>query len=333
MRPSLRVLADRGFVLPTGDPATGTYEYRHSLVRETAYETLAHWRREVYHARAGRFMETDLDPSSDPGAVNLLAYHFTRSNRPDRALGYALLAAESGARQYANEVALSWYDSAQTALDRLVPLAAMAIVLAVVLGVTLGLVSGLNRDTPIDYAAVAFSTAGASVPNIVTGIVLIIVFALSLHWFPTGGWYPLEKVWDAVVAGRISDAMAGFGAFLSRSIMPASTLAFAPAAILARVTRAAVLDVVSQDYIRTARAKGLPEILVVVRHVLRNAAIPIITLTGPIAADLIAGSFIVESIFGIPGIGKNLVPAVGACWSMRWRSLSPTWWSTSFMSP
>jgi ABC-type dipeptide/oligopeptide/nickel transport system permease component len=94
--------------------------------------------------------------------------------------------------------------------------------------------------------------------------------------------------------------------------MPALALAFTPAALLARVTRASVLEVLGQDYIRTARAKGLEEPRIVLRHILKNALIPVVTLTGPITADLVTGSFIVESIFGIPGIGRNFVQAVGA---------------------
>lgn len=119
VRQALSVLSARGFVIPEGGPPSDAYEYRHGLVREVAYETLAHWRREVYHARAGQFVETRADPGSDPAAVNLLAHHFTHSNRPDRAVHYALLAAESAAHQYANPVALTWFDQADKALDRL----------------------------------------------------------------------------------------------------------------------------------------------------------------------------------------------------------------------
>src|SRR5205823_1683931 len=98
----------------------------------------------------------------------------------------------------------------------------------------------------------------------------------------------------------------------SRAFLPALALAFAPAALLTRVTRASVLEVVHQDYVRTAFAKGLAEPPIVTRHVLKNALIPVVTLAGPIAADLVTGSFIVESIFGIPGIGRLFVQAVGA---------------------
>lgn len=188
----------------------------------------------------------------------------------------------------------------------------LGLVFALTFGVGLGVASALKQNTWVDYIAVGFATIGASVPNIVAGILLIIVFALGLHWFPTGGWYAPGQAWDALAAGRLEEAGLKAWMFLSRAVMPAMALAFTPAALLARITRSSVLDVVRQDYVRTARVKGLQEPLVVTRHVLKNAAIPVITLTGPIAADLITGSFIVESIFGIPGIGRNFVQAVGA---------------------
>jgi len=188
----------------------------------------------------------------------------------------------------------------------------MALAFALVLGVTLGTIAALRQNSIVDYATLGFATIGASVPNIVAGILLIILFALVLHWFPTGGWQSPAPAWDALAAGRLDEVWPKFWAFLSRVFMPALALALAPAALLARITRASVLDIIHQDYVRTAWAKGLSEARVMTQHVMKNALIPVITLSGPLAADLITGSFIVESIFGVPGVGRTLVQAIGA---------------------
>jgi oligopeptide transport system permease protein len=183
---------------------------------------------------------------------------------------------------------------------------------ALVVGISLGTVAGLKPNSAVDFVALGFATAGASIPSIVSGVLLIILFSLNLHWFPTGGWQSPEAAWEALRAGNVAAAAAGFWAFCSRIALPALALAFAPAALIARVTRASVLEVTRQEFVRTARAKGLADLVVVGRHVLKNAMIPVITLAGPIAAELITGSFIVESIFGIPGLGRTFVQAVGA---------------------
>jgi ABC-type dipeptide/oligopeptide/nickel transport system permease component len=184
--------------------------------------------------------------------------------------------------------------------------------MAVAFGVSLGTVAALKQNSTLDYVTLGFATLGASIPNIVAGILLIIVFSLGLHWFPTSGWQSPGAAWDALVAGRFQDVWPQLWAFLSRAFMPALALAFTPAALLARITRASVLEVIRQDFVRTAHAKGLAQVPVVTRHVMKNALIPVITVTGPITADLITGSFIVESIFGIPGVGRIFVQAVGA---------------------
>lgn len=166
-------------------------------------------------------------------------------------------------------------------------LAALGLVVALLIGVPLGTISALKQNTWADYVSLGFATAGASTPNFVWAMFLIVVFALTLHWVPTGGW------------GHANQA-----------ILPTLALAFAPAAFLARITRSSVLEVVRQDYVRTARAKGVREQLVVLRHILRNALIPVITVVGPIFAGLFAGSFIVESIFSVPGTGRLFVQAI-----------------------
>jgi len=174
----------------------------------------------------------------------------------------------------------------------------MAFALATVLGVTLGVFSALHRNRLPDYGGVFVATLGAAVPAFVLGIFLKSVFAVELGWFSTFGW----DTHAGVVSGWLPrwDQMA----------LPVVTLAALPAAYLARITRASLLDVLRQDYMRTARAKGLGNGAVLFNHGLRNAAIPILTLAGPILAALVTGSFIVEQVFSVPGIGGAFVKSV-----------------------
>jgi oligopeptide transport system permease protein len=162
-----------------------------------------------------------------------------------------------------------------------------AFILAILIGLPLGLTAALKQNSPIDYASVIFATIFASIPGFVLGIFLIIIFGVTLHWVPTGGWGTLKQI-----------------------VLPAFALAALPAAYMARISRASMLDVVRQDYIRTARAKGLSERVVLVRHTLRNALIPVVTIAGPEFAGLITGSFIIENLFSIPGIGRLFVQGV-----------------------
>ena len=169
-----------------------------------------------------------------------------------------------------------------------------ALTFALVVGVTLGVVAAVRQNSFIDYASVFLATAAASTPSFVLGILLIVVFAVQLGWLPVFGW---EKVWWLFPNWK-------------QAILPTITLGALPAAYIARITRASVLEVLQQDYVRTARAKGLQERLVLGRHVLKNALIPVLTVSGPIAATLVTGSFIVETVFAIPGLGKQFVSAV-----------------------
>jgi oligopeptide transport system permease protein len=166
-------------------------------------------------------------------------------------------------------------------------LGAVAFLLAVVVGLPLGMFAAIRQNSSIDYFSVLFSTIFASVPAFVLGIILIIVFSVVLHWLPTGGWGGIAHL-----------------------VMPAVALAAIPAAYISRITRASMLEVVRQDYVRTARAKGIGERLILMRHILRNALIPVLTIAGPELAILISGSFIIESLFSIPGIGRLFVQGV-----------------------
>jgi oligopeptide transport system permease protein len=166
-------------------------------------------------------------------------------------------------------------------------LGAFAALVAVLIGVPLGIIAAMRQNSGLDYSALAFGTIFASVPTFVLGFVLIIVFALTLHLVPTSGW------------GKPS-----------QYVLPVLTLGLNQAALLTRITRASVLDVSRQDFMRTARAKGLQEFLLVRRHLLKNAMIPVVTVLGPILAFLIVGSLVVENIFSVPGVGRLLVQGI-----------------------
>ena len=168
-------------------------------------------------------------------------------------------------------------------------LAAAAILIAILIGIPLGVLAALRQNSLVDYLCLFFATIGASVPNFVMGIVLIIILSVGLHLLPTGGWGSWQKV-----------------------IMPALALGFYPAALLARMTRASMIEAIRQDYVRTARAKGLLEDIILWRHIFKNALIPVITVLGPWVAILVTGSFIVESIFAVPGIGKFYIQGIFA---------------------
>ena len=179
-------------------------------------------------------------------------------------------------------------------------LGALAFGLAAGAGVSLGIASALNRNRLPDYGAVLVSTGGAALPAFVAGILLIYVFATQLHWLPTHGWS---------LRGGFAP---GWLPRLEEMVLPVVTLALLPVAYLARITRASLLEVLQQDYMRTARAKGLSRTRVVWQHGMRNAAIPIVSIMGPVAATLLTGSFVVENMFGVPGVGTLFVRAVGA---------------------
>ncbi|MBV8031700.1 MAG: ABC transporter permease [Betaproteobacteria bacterium] len=176
-----------------------------------------------------------------------------------------------------------------------VQLASMAIVIAVLIGVTAGVVSAVKKDSVWDYAANVFALWGLSTPNFWLGILLILLFAVHLGWLPASGYVsPFEDLRGNLAA----------------MIMPAFVLGNAFAAVLMRHTRSAMLQVLSSDYVRTARAKGLSEPVVVLKHALRNALVPVITLGALGFGELLGGTVLTETVFTIPGFGKLIVDAV-----------------------
>lgn len=165
----------------------------------------------------------------------------------------------------------------------------LALIVALLIGVPLGITSAMRQNTAVDYFSMVFALGGVSVPAMTMGPLLIWIFALKLGILPVARW----GTWQ-------------------QAILPAFTLGIGSAAILARLTRASMLQVLREDYIRTARAKGVPEWRVTIRHALRNALIPVVTVLGPMAAGLVTGSLVVERIFAVPGLGKYYVDAVTA---------------------
>jgi oligopeptide transport system permease protein len=167
-------------------------------------------------------------------------------------------------------------------------LGAMSLILALVIGIPTGCVAALRHNTSLDYGATFVAILFRSIPNIVLGPVLVWLFALKLGWFPVARWEG-PKYW----------------------VLPVVTLGTAYSAGISRLTRGSLLEVLTEDYIRTARAKGLRELIVVGRHALKNALIPVITYLGPITAAILTGTFVVEYIFGIPGLGKHFIDSIG----------------------
>ncbi|MCG7361166.1 ABC transporter permease [Roseomonas sp. ACRSG] len=187
---------------------------------------------------------------------------------------------------------------AQLILDKLpvtLQLGVMAFIVAVVIGVPMGVISAVWRDRPADWAANGIALAGISTPNFWLGIMMILLFSVNLGWLPPSGYVPLSEDWRQSLA---------------TTIMPAIVLGTGVAGVLMRHTRAAMLSALSQDYVRTARAKGVTPVWVILRHALRNALIPVVTLGTIELGRLLAGAVLTEQIFTIPGFGKLIVDAV-----------------------
>ncbi len=167
-----------------------------------------------------------------------------------------------------------------------VTLGASALALALAVGIPAGVVAAVRHNRPADHLAMGLAMTGVSLPNFVLGPLLILLFALVLRWLPVAGWGSWRHL-----------------------VLPAVTLGLYYAAYIARLTRAGMLEVIRQDFIRTARAKGAPERRVVGRHALRLALLPVVSYLGPAAAKVLTGSVVVETIFAVPGIGRYFVTA------------------------
>jgi len=167
-----------------------------------------------------------------------------------------------------------------------VQLGVVSLLLALVLGLPLGIIAAVKQNTWIDYVASLVSVTGIATPPFVRVSLLIVLFSLTLKWLPTGGW-------NGVFDGRI--------------IVPSLALATGPAALLSRYVRSSMLEVLNQDYMRTARAKGLTKYATIMRHALKNALIPVVTVSGVTLTNIITGAFFVERIYNVPGIARQFV--------------------------
>jgi len=183
-------------------------------------------------------------------------------------------------------------------------LGVMALVVAVILGMPLGIMAALKQNTLWDYTGMAVAIFGVSVPIIVIAPVFVWLFGIALKWFPPTGWGSKPPF----LLGFLPTTY-GWGYF-KYAIMPSVALGLGDAAIVARLTRASLLQTVREDFIRTARAKGLPERAVVLNHAMKNSLIPVVTILGPLFAALVTGTFVTELIFGIPGMGKYFVTSI-----------------------
>ncbi|OEI73888.1 peptide ABC transporter permease [Bacillus subtilis] len=182
-------------------------------------------------------------------------------------------------------------DSVNDMLERGFPvsfeLGMTAIVIAVISGLVLGVIAALRRNGFLDYAAMSLAVLGISIPNFILATLLIQQFAVNLKLFPAATWTsPIHMV------------------------LPTAALAVGPMAIIARMTRSSMVEVLTQDYIRTAKAKGLSPFKIIVKHALRNALMPVITVLGTLVASILTGSFVIEKIFAIPGMGKYFVESI-----------------------
>jgi peptide/nickel transport system permease protein len=169
-------------------------------------------------------------------------------------------------------------------------LAAASLGIAIFLGIPLGILAAVRQNTVLDSASIMLATFGVSVPNFWLGLLLIYIIAVQLRWLPPSGYGPAFPY----------------------LIMPAITLGTGLSAVIARLTRSSMLEVIRQDYVRTARAKGLAERRVIAGHVLRNAAIPIVTIVGVQISGLLSGAVITERVFSWPGVGRLLLDSIGA---------------------
>jgi oligopeptide transport system permease protein len=168
-------------------------------------------------------------------------------------------------------------------------LAAVATAIATIVGIPLGILGAIRHNRPLDYLSTFVSVFGVSTPSYVVTSLLVLLLASNLHLVPTSGW---DGVWSPKI------------------IVPALSLALYPMAVLARYTRASLLEVLRTDYMRTARSKGLAERAILMRHAVRNALLPVITIAGVVLADVATGSFFVETIYQVPGIGRHFVQSI-----------------------
>ncbi len=204
----------------------------------------------------------------------------------------AVLSGDLGISIFSNEPVLKLIGQR---VEPTLSLAVTTITVAVILAVSFGVVAAWKVGTWIDRLLMAVSVMGFSVPVFVVGYLLIYVFSINLRWFPVQGYAPIEQ---------------GLGPWIERLVLPSIALGLAYVALIARITRTSMLEVLNEDYIRTARAKGVATASMLLKHALKNAGVPIVTVIGIGVALLIGGVVITETVFNIPGIGRLVVDAI-----------------------
>ncbi len=199
-----------------------------------------------------------------------------------------------------------------------VELGLFALILATLFGIPFGIIAATHRSTKWDYSIMGVSLVGYSMPVFWWGLILIIIFSVMLGWTPVSGrvsvLYDIPTVtgFYLIDAWMSYDPVAAFSSVIRHLILPAVALATIPMAVIARMTRSSLLEVLQEDYIRTAKAKGLPRAQLILKHALKNALIPIITVIGLMVGTLVTGAILTESIFSWPGIGRWLVSSIEA---------------------
>ncbi len=183
-------------------------------------------------------------------------------------------------------------------------LGTMALMIALTIGMPLGIISALKQNTIFDYLGMSVAIFGVSVPVIVLGPIFVWIFGVELKWFPPNGWGTKPPYLLGFIPRTLN------WNYFRYAILPAVVLGLGSSAVIARLARASLLQVIREDYIRTAHAKGLTQRVVIFRHALKNSLIPVVTILGPMFAALITGTFITETIFGIPGMGKYFVTSI-----------------------
>lgn len=174
-------------------------------------------------------------------------------------------------------------------------LAGLSLVLATIMGTLLGILAAVRHNSWVDQGSMVAALIGLSIPDFWFGLVLIILFGVTLGWLPTGGFVPITE---------------DFVGWVRCMTLPALTLAFTQMGVIARMTRSSMLDVLDQDFVRTARAKGMRARTVIFKHALRNALVPIVTVVGVTAGVLLSGAVVIESVFSLPGVGRLIVGSI-----------------------
>lgn len=187
------------------------------------------------------------------------------------------------------------WDAIRSRIPVTVSLATVALLIAVLIGVPLGIIASLKPNSSLDILTTCVSLLGVCTPEFFLGLIMMLVFSLTLKWFPTGGYVNLSE---------------GFLQWLKRIILPAAAFGFGQAAYFARLMRSSMLEVLNQDYIVTARAKGQKESIVVLKHACRNALLPIVTAIGMVYTMLLGGAFITETLFRLPGTGMLIITSI-----------------------